>query len=197
MSDVRIRLTFRNELLQSLIDEDPLPLYKIAEKAKVNYGVFCSLKAMTRSPWDYDRSTYTTSCQRIASYFKLPPEVLFPEELYRHKWPAKLEQKVPVERIARLLESDSTKMRALLPHEILMDKEMKKTIEEVLDGLDPRLGNVLKMRFGIEDGVPKTIEEIGAALDVTRERARQLEIQALKRIRGSKRAKLREFFEGG
>lgn len=56
-------------------------------------------------------------------------------------------------------------------------------IAQFLKRLPEREQKVLKMRFGLEDGERKTLREIGDALDVTRERIRQLEIDAIKRLR--------------
>ena len=56
-------------------------------------------------------------------------------------------------------------------------------IAQFLKRLPDREQKVLKMRFGLEDGERKTLREIGVALEVTRERVRQLEIEAIKRLR--------------
>ena len=59
----------------------------------------------------------------------------------------------------------------------------KDLIAQFLDRLPDREQKVLRMRFGLEDGERKTLREIGEALEVTRERVRQLEIEAIKRLR--------------
>jgi RNA polymerase primary sigma factor len=60
---------------------------------------------------------------------------------------------------------------------------LKENIEEVLASLSDREARVLKMRFGLEDGVTHTLEEVGEEFGVTRERIRQIESKALERIR--------------
>lgn len=56
-------------------------------------------------------------------------------------------------------------------------------IVQFLKSLPEREQKLLKMRFGLEDGEPKTLREVSLALEVTRERVRQLEIEAIKRLR--------------
>ncbi|MEM1577947.1 MAG: sigma-70 family RNA polymerase sigma factor, partial [Candidatus Pacearchaeota archaeon] len=54
---------------------------------------------------------------------------------------------------------------------------------KILDELSPRERKILIMRFGLEDGIPHTLEEVGEAFGVTRERIRQIENKALEKIR--------------
>ena len=71
---------------------------------------------------------------------------------------------------------------------------MKETLEDVLCDLTDREGRVIKLRFGIEDGVPKTLEEVGRLYNVTRERIRQIEAKALEKLRHPNRCKRLEEF---
>ena len=66
---------------------------------------------------------------------------------------------------------------------------LKEDLEEILDELTEREGRVLKLRFGFEDGKPRTLEEVGKLYNVTRERIRQIEAKALKKLRHPKRSK--------
>ena len=66
----------------------------------------------------------------------------------------------------------------------------------MLHTLTPREENVLKLRFGLEDGRPRTLEEVGKAFDITRERIRQIEAKALRKLRHPSRSKkLRDYLE--
>ena len=72
----------------------------------------------------------------------------------------------------------------------------KEQIEEVLNTLNDREQNVLKLRFGLEDGRARTLEEVGKEFDVTRERIRQIEAKALRKLRHPSRSKkLRDFLD--
>ena len=66
---------------------------------------------------------------------------------------------------------------------------MKKKINEVLETLTPREAEVLRLRFGMRDGSPKTLEEVGKEFNVTRERLRQIEAKALRKLRHPSRSK--------
>ena len=71
---------------------------------------------------------------------------------------------------------------------------MKEQLLDVLDTLTPREEKVLRLRFGIEDGRTRTLEEVGTEFNVTRERIRQIEAKALRKLRHPSRSKkLRDF----
>ena len=71
---------------------------------------------------------------------------------------------------------------------------LREQLEEVLSTLTPREEQVLRMRFGLTDGKPHTLEEVGKEFDVTRERIRQIEAKALRKLRHPSRSKkLRDF----
>ncbi len=73
---------------------------------------------------------------------------------------------------------------------------LREKIEEALDQLTPRERDVLKMRFGLDDGYPHTLEEVGKHFQVTRERIRQIEAKALKKLRHPNRCRrLRDYIE--
>ncbi len=74
---------------------------------------------------------------------------------------------------------------------------LRQKLNEALDSLTPREKKVLIMRYGLKDGVPKTLEEVGLHLGVTRERVRQIEAKALEKLRHSKRKVKLEGFENG
>ena len=66
---------------------------------------------------------------------------------------------------------------------------LKEQLEEVMGTLTPRESKVLKLRFGLEDGKARTLEEVGKEFDVTRERIRQIEAKALRKLRHPSRSK--------
>jgi RNA polymerase primary sigma factor len=70
-------------------------------------------------------------------------------------------------------------------------------LDETLDGLSERERAVVRMRFGLDDGLPHTLEEVGREFGVTRERIRQIEAKTLAKLRQPQRSqKLRDYFEG-
>ena len=73
---------------------------------------------------------------------------------------------------------------------------LREQLEEVMNTLTPREAKVLKLRFGLEDGKARTLEEVGKEFDVTRERIRQIEAKALRKLRHPSRSKkLRDYME--
>jgi RNA polymerase primary sigma factor len=73
---------------------------------------------------------------------------------------------------------------------------MRAAINEALDALSPREAKVLRMRFGIDTASDCTLEELGKQFDVTRERIRQIESKAMRKLmHPSRAAKLREFLD--
>ncbi|MFT0851003.1 RNA polymerase sigma factor RpoD [Achromobacter sp. F4_2707] len=85
----------------------------------------------------------------------------------------------------------------LSPAESALHGSMRDVVKEVLDSLTPREAKVLRMRFGIEMSTDQTLEEVGKQFDVTRERIRQIEAKALRKLRHPSRAdKLKSFLEG-
>ena len=80
------------------------------------------------------------------------------------------------------------------PSEQAADVLLREHIEEVMQTLTPREAKVLKLRFGLQDGRMRTLEEVGKEFDVTRERIRQIEAKALRKLRHPSRSKkLRDY----
>jgi len=83
------------------------------------------------------------------------------------------------------------------PSEAAMNLSLKEKMASVLRKLSPREERILRMRFGFEDGSPRTLEEVGQVFAVTRERIRQIEAKALRKLRHPSRSGLvRAFREG-
>ena len=88
---------------------------------------------------------------------------------------------------------DST---AVAPPEAASDSMLREQLEQVLDGLADRERKVIKFRFGLEDGHPRTLEEVGREFGVTRERIRQIESKTLVKLRHPSRSgKLKDYME--
>ena len=85
---------------------------------------------------------------------------------------------------------------ALAPAEVASHQLLKEHVEEVLGTLTPRERRVLQLRFGLEDGRSRTLEEVGKEFGVTRERIRQIEAKALRKLRHPSRSrKLKDYLE--
>ena len=86
--------------------------------------------------------------------------------------------------------------QGLQPDEQATRELLKVHLDEVLDSLSPREKRVLQLRFGLEDGKQRTLEEVGKEFGVTRERIRQIEAKAIRKLKHPTRAKkLRDYLE--
>ena len=86
----------------------------------------------------------------------------------------------------------------MTPTDAAVYGSLRDVTAEILESLTPREAKVLRMRFGIEMNTDHTLEEVGKQFDVTRERIRQIEAKALRKLRHPTRSeRLRSFLENG
>lgn len=86
--------------------------------------------------------------------------------------------------------------QALAPTDVVASSLLREQLIKILDTLTPREEKVLRLRYGIDDGKPRTLEEVGKEFNVTRERIRQIEAKALRKLRHPTRSKrLKEFID--
>ncbi len=86
--------------------------------------------------------------------------------------------------------------RAVTPSDSVSTTMLKETLLSVLTSLTPRDEKVLRLRYGVDDGRPRTLEEVGKEFNVTRERIRQIEAKALRKLRHPSRSKhLKDFLD--
>lgn len=108
--------------------------------------------------------------------------------------PTSLETPVGDEEDSHL--GDFIKDQGLQPDEQATRELLKAHLDEVLDTLSPREKRVLQLRFGLDDGKQRTLEEVGKEFGVTRERIRQIEAKAIRKLKHPTRAKkLRDYLE--
>ena len=81
-----------------------------------------------------------------------------------------------------------TAPKSVAPDAAAGQQLLKETVTAVLHSLSPRERKVLELRFGLHDGRSRTLEEVGKVFDVTRERIRQIEAKALRKLRHPTRA---------
>lgn len=84
---------------------------------------------------------------------------------------------------------------SISPYEATTRSLLRQQLLSVIDTLTPREQKVIRMRYGLDDGFPKTLEQVGLEFNVTRERIRQIEAKALRKLRNPSRSKkLKDFF---
>ena len=84
--------------------------------------------------------------------------------------------------------------KAVSPANATLQSMLREEIIQVLDSLDERERKILELRFGIHDGTSRTLEEVGAEFNVTRERVRQIESKALRKLRHPTRSRRIQMF---
>ena len=116
------------------------------------------------------------------------------EVLLRVPRSVSLETKVGKERDTEL--GDLIETDGISPEEMLLRESLRRDLQQLMADLTTREQDVLKMRFGLGDGNPYSLAEIGRALDLSRERVRQIESKALQKLRQPKRRnRVRDYLE--
>jgi RNA polymerase primary sigma factor len=134
------------------------------------------------------------SSKEIGQEMEMPAEKV--EEIIKvSQLPISLESPIGDEEDSHL--GDFIEDRNTLPPADVASRQLlKEQIEEVLSTLTPREQRVLQLRFGLEDGRSRTLEEVGKEFNVTRERIRQIEAKALRKLRHPSRSrKLKDYLE--
>ncbi len=134
------------------------------------------------------------SSKEIGQEMEIAPEKV--EEIIKvSQLPISLESPIGDEEDSHL--GDFIEDRNTLPPADVASRQLlKEQIEEVLNTLTPREQRVLQLRFGLEDGRSRTLEEVGKEFNVTRERIRQIEAKALRKLRHPSRSrKLKDYLE--
>ena len=132
--------------------------------------------------------------EEIADFLDMPAEKVR-EILWVSQEPVSLETPIGEEEDSHLgdfIPDDE----ALAPADAASMSLLKEQLDDVLKTLTPREAKVLSLRFGLKDGNPKTLEEVGKEFNVTRERIRQIEAKALRKLRHPSRSKkLKDFLD--
>ena len=220
------RYVGRGMLFLDLIQEGNLGLIKAVEKFDYRkgykfstYATWWIRQAITRAIADQARTIRIPvhMVETINKLIRVSRQLL--QELGREPTPEEIaeEMNMPVERVREILkisqepvsletpigeEEDShlgdfiQDDNVPVPAEAAAQTLLKEQLDEVLDTLTEREQKVLRLRFGMNDGRARTLEEVGREFDVTRERIRQIEAKALRKLRHPSRSrKLRDYLD--
>lgn len=220
------RYVGRGMLFLDLIQEGNLGLIKAVEKFDYRkgfkfstYATWWIRQAITRAIADQARTIRIPvhMVETINKLIRISRQLL--QELGREPLPEEIakEMDIPVERVRDIMkiaqepvsletpigeEEDShlgdfiEDEDAPAPAEAASFILLKEQLEEVLETLTPREKKVLRLRFGLDDGRARTLEEVGQEFGVTRERIRQIEAKALRKLRHPSRSKkLKDYLE--
>lgn len=213
------RYVGRGMLFLDLIQEGNLGLIKAVEKFDYEkgfkfstYATWWIRQAITRAIADQARTIRIPvhMVETINKVSRVSRQLL--QELGREPQPEEIAEamEIPVERVREIMkisqdpvsletpigeEEDShlgdfiQDENVAVPADAATQTVLKEQLEEVLETLTEREQKVLKLRFGLEDGRARTLEEVGKEFDVTRERIRQIEAKALRKLRHPSRSK--------
>ena len=220
------RYVGRGMLFLDLIQEGNLGLIKAVEKFDYNkgykfstYATWWIRQAITRAIADQARTIRIPvhMVETINKLIRVSRQLL--QQLGREPTPEEIakEMDISVERVREIMkiaqepvsletpigeEEDShlgdfiEDQEAPAPADAASFMLLKEQLEEVLDTLTPREEKVLRLRFGLDDGRARTLEEVGQNFGVTRERIRQIEAKALRKLRHPSRSrKLKDFLD--
>ena len=226
LAEANLRLVGRGMLFLDLIQEGNLGLIKAVEKFDYHkgykfstYATWWIRQAITRAIADQARTIRIPvhMVETINKLIRVSRQLL--QELGREPLPEEIakELDMPVERVREILkisqepvsletpigeEEDShlgdfiQDDNVPVPAEAAAQTLLKEQLDEVLDTLTEREQKVLRLRFGMNDGRARTLEEVGKEFDVTRERIRQIEAKALRKLRHPSRSrKLRDYLD--
>lgn len=220
------RYVGRGMLFLDLIQEGNLGLIKAVEKFDYRkgykfstYATWWIRQAITRAIADQARTIRIPvhMVETINKLIRVSRQLL--QELGREPSPEEIaaEMNMPVDRVREILKISQEPVSletpigeeedshlgdfipdddALAPADAASMLLLKEQLEEVLNTLTEREAMVLRLRFGLEDGHPRTLEEVGSTFGVTRERIRQIEAKALRKLRHPSRSKkLKDFLD--
>lgn len=165
---------------QSRVIRIPVHIMEIVNKIRKNVRIFTQEQG--REPgMDELAAMIGLSIERIEEVIRLTQEPVSFEMSVGNKEDSSLESFISDE-------------EAVSPEEAVVDSLLRDQIDQVMAGLTEKEGQVIRLRFGLDDGIPRSLEEIGRIMSVTRERVRQIEEKALKKLRESKNKTLQEYY---
>lgn len=186
MKDFRAKVKiYNNRLVQRRLDLG-MTQQQLADAAMVPLGSYQALETMRLVPVDGRNGGPSHNAKRLMSFYDCGFEDLFPESIFKVV-STEICRDFNIDEISGLMAADGSAYLPATPDEIYDERATAEALRDSLDTLSPREQQIISLRF-FED---KTLEDAGSALDppVLRERARQIEAKALRKLRHNSRSK--------
>ena len=190
-----LKLLTRNTRLVATRQDKGLTQWEASHQVGIGVSRYQEIEKLRRLPTFEDE-------EKIASFFQLSIDYLFPKVLLEAIEAGVFDRRHVQLAASELISlTEAQKLRLSYDGETVLieeirQRELKEKIEQVLQTLKPREQRILQLRFGLEDGRSRTLEEVGAVFDLTRERTRQIEAKALRLLRHPTRSRpLKDYLE--
>ena len=180
---IRLEARLKNAALVRAREQIKLPAVEVAKEIGIPYNSYLFYESMKKYP-SKEAQEKICNFYRKRGVFLLEEDV-FPEELKQitsKKY--KIEREIPRHKLISLNDVS----QRLLPYakdieKTVYEQQMDEELDNVLKTLTEREEKVIRLKFGFDDGYPRTLEEIGQIFNVTPERIRQIESKALRKLR--------------
>ena len=176
----------RQSITRAISDQARLmrvPVHMVETILKHNKAVRDLLQELGRDPTVEEiASKLNTTVEKVIEVQRISQDPISLESKMGHEEDSKIGDLIPDD-------------NALSPQDVAMQNMLKEQLMSVLETLTPREQKVIRLRYGLDDAHPRTLEEVGREFSVTRERIRQIEAKALRKLRHpSKLKRLRDDF---
>lgn len=198
MKEYRVKVTVRNNLLLSAIEN-------AGYKSQTEFAKASGLKpqevsdmiAMRLPPIGMNGNFCYVAIAIMEALGAAPTDLWTSEQMTIKLRRNTIEKELSKEAILEAIQNESGALLGVVsPEEIIQQNQKRKVIEETVNTLTPTEIKVLNMRYGLHDGKEKTLEEVGKEFHFTRERIRQIEAKALRKMRHPSRANKLAVFLG-
>ena len=187
--DYRIEVKVKNNKLLQKIEEagyaTVADFCKAANFQQTVVGLFVNMK---RAPINKLTGEYSQSFMKIVDFLRCMPEDVFPKAQMQEAMKInKITTKVDISDVQSL--TTSLRSIALPPEQKMIFQEARASIQRAMETLTPREQRVLMLRFGFYDGKEHTLDEIGKEFNVSKDRIRQIEQKAIRKMKAPNRSK--------
>ena len=200
MDEYNVKVTVRNNLiLKAIKDFGYTNLNKFAKATSTSLTGLYGLVNLMEPPIGV-KGEFSKSAKELMEVLGACPSELWTDEQLTLRLDSnRTERVMSKEALQIALNSNARSLIGLdYPEQEMVEEELKTIVSDRLDSLTPREADILRMRFGFDEGDGRSLEEVGAAFKLSRERIRHIEAQALRKLRHPTRSDaLMPYVEGG